>query len=273
MVSTEKRYAFDNFPVLREALRRGETLYQVRLYAQSSAFLSRESAILRMDVVLALIETRSTVIDAVIKTSDEMGYLVVVCASPARPEGFSALLKRNLPTAVIEEVSAQYAEEFLSATAVKEHLSGDIPFVASIRSVFDSRNALVSLLLEYRALAVECALAAPSVAAARAQTGRSPVSVSLLVFGKGSEVWAIPEFQVSRMGTRPDGGYEIALAEPFGGSIACDDVYLVKEVDVANARFSGRDRRGLYRVSAPSGDGVFTFSLYVPAFAEDARIA
>ena len=92
MVSTHKCYRTDNFPVLRHCANRGESLYHVRLYADRGGFLTPRFGVMRMKVLLGFIESKTTVIDAVIKTDENLDYLSVICSSPAKPLLFSRVI-------------------------------------------------------------------------------------------------------------------------------------------------------------------------------------
>ncbi len=267
MVSTEKCYTSDNFPALHQAVLREENLYQVRLYCERAQFLSSESGVLRMRVLLGFIEARATVIDAVIKTDGQLHYLSVICASGARPILFSRIMKRIAPFAIIEEIQRNHAEERVATRAVREEAWGGIPFGKEVHSLNESKRFLYTLLLEYRALLTECAEVmrqAPSLNGTQRPSG---YVVQLLIFESGGCVCGIPDFQVEHITGGANGSHIIQLAGSYGKRvIIADELVCYKEIDIVDAKFTEKAQKGYYRVSTRVSGGEFSFAMVVPSF-------
>ncbi len=267
MVSTLKRYKFDNFPVLRASVARGERLYNVRLYADRAAFVSVQSSLSRMRVILAFIESKTTVIDGLIEADESLDYLSVLCSSPAPPPLFSRIVNRAAPRAVIEEISVKRAEEHLANGAVRE--SGarrTIPHSGIIQNVNESRRILLGLLLEYRALLAECEhTAVPRITAAK-HLANADFSIPFLLFELEGRVCGIPAYQVIGLA---QGGYDTTQLRVATGSgervITCSEVLCVKEINVPLCEFTERRKRGYYAVRSPLAEGELRFTLVVPS--------
>jgi len=268
MVSTDKRYKSDNFPSLRCAVLRGEHLYQVRLYNERASFQSAQSGVLRMRMLLGFIEARAVVIDAVIKTEGTLHYLSVLCASAAVPLLFSRIMNRTAPGAVIEEIDRRNAEDCIASRAVRDSLPASIPFAAPVRTVNESRRALLSLLLEYRALLAEYGLSGPVRGElARSRNGEAMNLCTFLIFEHNGSVCGIPDFQVAGIVPGANGSYLLDISLQFGTRIIiCDDLLCMKEIDILRCEVSEKRERGYYRASVPATGGPFSFTLIVPSF-------
>ncbi len=276
MVSTEKCYNFDNTPVLHGAVRRGEYLYQVRVYMQRASFLAASAGNMRLRVLLGFIEARAVVIDAVIKNEDTLHYLSVVCSSSASPAVFSQIMKKTAPTAIIEQMERWQVEESVSARMVRDEAWSTIPYAPVVHVVHESRRFLISLLLEYRALI--CDVRNRGNAVSRQELGapkRSPGFVTpVLLFESGGEIFGIPEFQVERISEGANGSFIIQLQHVYGQRLlVCEDLLVVRDVDVLECVFLERTRTGAYLVSLPSGmsgpedhrEASGRFNLVIPA--------
>lgn len=267
MVSTEKRYTSDNFPVLRGAALRGEYLYHIRLYSERAAFQSTEAGLIRMRMLLGFIEARAVVIDAIIRTEGTLHYLSVICSSFARPESFSLIMKRTVPLAIIEEIEQSHAEEWITLRAVRNETWNVIPFSGAVRTVNESRRILVSLLLEYRALLAEYNSVMPASGSMKRMHQNSGLSINFLLFDQKGSICAIPDFQVLGTTGGSNGTSIIELQHEYVQRlIICDDLICIKEIQVTDLEFKTKKMRGYYSVQAPVESGQFGFTLIVPAF-------
>ena len=267
MVSTEKRYKSNNFPVLRGAAIRGEYLYHIRLYSERAAFQSAEAGLLRMRMLLGFIEARAVVIDAIIRTEGTLHYLSVICSSYARPESFSQIMKRTVPLAIIEEIDSLHAEEWITLRSVRNESWNVIPFSGAVRTVNESRRILVSLLLEYRALLAEYNSVMPVSSSVRRIHTNGGLSVNFLLFDQNGSICAIPDYQVLRTSGGSNGSSILELQHEYGQRlIICDDLICIKEIQVTDLEFKSKKTRGYYSVIAPAISGPFGFTLIVPAF-------
>lgn len=276
MVSTEKCYNFDNTPVLRGAVRRGEYLYQVRVYMQRASFLASSAGNMRLRVLLGFIEARAVVIDAVIKSEDTLHYLSVICASSAAPHVFSLIMKRTAPTAIIEQMERWQVEESVAARMVRDESWSTIPYAPVVHVVHESRRLLISLLLEYRALLCDVKNRASYGARRESGVSRSgPGFVTpILLFESADEIFGIPEFQVERISEGANGSFIIQLQHQYGQRLlVCEDLLVVRDIDVLDCVFLEKTRPGAYMVSLPSDgtagagsrEGSNGFNLVIPA--------
>lgn len=256
MVSTEKCYNFDNTPVLHGAVGRGEYLYQVRVYMQRASFLASSAGNMRLRVLLGFIEARAVVIDAVIKSEDTLHYLSVVCASSACPTVFSEIMRKTAPTAIIEQMERWQAEESVSARMVRDESWSTIPYAPVVHVVHESRRFLISLLLEYRALLCDVRNRGTSVSRREADVPRPGPSfvTPVLLFESGGDIFGIPEFQVERISEGANGSFIIQLQHEYGQRLlVCEDLLVVREINVLECAFVERARPGAYVVCLPSG--------------------
>jgi len=268
MVSTENCYKTNNFPVLYGAVSRNEYLYSVRIYRDKAPFQSVQSGIVRMRMYLGFMEARVTVIDAYVKSDQNLQFLSLLCSSSAQPSVFSGIMRKTAPMAIIEEVSPHSAEEYVSSRAVRENSGSPIPLSGAVRKVHESKNILLSLLLEYRALIAEYATMAPGTMNGFTSgiTTREYV-VSFLFFEKDGMACAIPDFQVEKVSKGANESYILQIDHVFGKRvIVCDDLLFTKDIDLVRCSFREKVTRGMYRVSIPVVGGDFAFTIVVPSF-------
>lgn len=267
MVSTERRYETDNFPIFTNAVYRGEFLYQVRLYRERASFQSAQAGILRMRVLLGFLEARVTVIDAVIKSDQNLQYLSVICSSSAAPEAFSRIMKKTAPGAIIEELTCDEAEEYIARRAVRDVTGDGIPFSRTVVSVHESRNVLYALLLEYRALIAEyTSVMSEHVPVREPCPGVRDCLIPLLIFEQQGSICAIPEFQVEKISAGANGSSLVQVKSLYGQRILIvDDLLCSKEIDIIGCVFTGKKTRGYYGVSVPVSGGSFDCTLVVPS--------
>lgn len=266
MVSTMKRYKSDNIPVLQNANIRGEYLYQVRLCVERAMFISAQSGILRMQVLLAFIEARAAVIDAVIKTDGNLHFLSIICSSVASPLLFSQILKRAVPRAIIEELTKDYAEECIYSRAVRDE-EIIIPSVGTIRSVHESRRALLFLLLEYRALLSEFNNILPDDINIEQTVPSRDLSLPFLLFEQDGSICGIPDSQIEQISPGGNGSFIIQLHHIYGQRlIICEELLCIKEIDIVTCTFKNKKSKGYYQISTRTTGGNFDFTLVVPSF-------
>lgn len=271
MVSTEKWYETDNFPVLDLAQSRGEWFYRVSLYASRPRYLSKESGTLRMRMLLGFIESRSVVIDAAVQTDGLLHYLSILCSSGASPEQFSSIMKKTAPDAIIEEISSQRSREYITASVLRKNKSIPIPHAQSVTCVRESRTQLLSLLLEYRALLAECRSFVDStdqVSDSMDTTEiRESFSIPFVFFEIDGTVHGIPEFQVEALDSGGAGKKVITVAYSFGPRvILCDEILSVQTVDIVHCRIIRKIQKGYYETTARIAGSGEKFTLVVPSF-------
>ncbi|HNY22803.1 MAG TPA: hypothetical protein PKO22_11715 [Treponemataceae bacterium] len=268
MVSTENCYKTNNFPVLYGAVSRNEYLYSVRIYRDKAPFQSVQSGIVRMRMYLGFMEARATVIDAYVKSDQNLQFLSLLCSSSARPSVFSAIMRKTAPQAIIEEVSPHVAEEYVSSRAVRENSASPIPLSSAVRKVHESKNILLSLLLEYRALIAEYAsLYVNDLNGFSSGVKTREYVVSFLFFQKEGMTCAIPDFQVEKVSKGANESYILQIDHAFGKRvIVCDDLLFTKDIDLVRCTFRERASRGMYRISTPVVGGNFDFIIVVPSF-------
>jgi hypothetical protein len=242
-------------------------LYYVRIYQDRVPFQTAESGSLRMRMLLGFIEARVTVIDAAVKSDQHFHCLSVLCSTTAGPTLFSAIMRKTAPHAVIEEITESAAEDYISHRAVHEHSVSEIPFIPAIQRVHESRNALLSLLIEYRSLVSEfVALSGESTSVVRAPRDRG-YSVPFLLFDQGGSVCALPDFQIEKITRNSSAPGVLHIGERYGKKpVVCDELLFMKEIDILQCSFRGKIRNGHYRISVPVSDGTFECTLVVPSF-------
>lgn len=271
MVSTEKWYETDNFPVLELAHDRGEWFYRVSLYANRPPYLSKEAGNARMRVLLGFIESRSVVIDAAVQNDGFLHYLSILCSSGAAPEQFSAIMKKTAPDAIIEEISAFKTREYVTASILRKNQHIPIPHVQSVTRVRESRVQLLSLLLEYRALLAECRSfvdGMDQIADTRENgDSRECFSIPFVFFEADGVLHGIPEFQIEALDTGGAGTHIIRVAYSFGPRvILCDDILTVHDVDIVHCRMVRKIQKGYYETLTKTAGTPEKFILVVPSF-------
>lgn len=270
MVSTEKWYETDNFPVLELADDRGEWFYRVSMYARRPPYLTEDAGNTRMRVLLGFMESRSVVIDAVVQTDGLLHYLSILCSSGASPEQFSAIMKRTAPDAIIEEISAIKTREYVTASVLRKNQDIPIPHARSVTQVRESRIQLLSLLLEYRALLAECRSFVDDSGMTidtEDSESRGCHSIPFVFFEIDGKVHGIPEFQIEALDTGASGAHIIRVAYSFGPRvIMCDDVLTVRDVDIVHCRMIRKVQKGYYETETHTDGKRDKFILVVPSF-------
>ncbi|ULQ59814.1 hypothetical protein K7I13_00150 [Brucepastera parasyntrophica] len=266
MVSSENCYNYDNSPVVRSALQRNDFLYAVRLYSERPAYISEYAGLLHIHVLLGLIESRSAVIDAVIKNDDTIHSLTLICASGFAPGMFSRKLKRIAPRAIIEQIYEKNAGRYLSREGKILEPRDSMVFVRGIRDLHRSRNILLGLLLEYRALYTICRTdLRPSVEAASVRSS-SDYFLPFVFFESEGRLCGIPEYQVVQIIRSAEGSLTIETDSSCGqhGKINCDDILYTKKINVLNCFPGEQLSRGYYRTMAVTEKKEFI--LCIPSF-------
>ncbi len=229
--------------------------------------MSAQSGVLRMQVLLGFIETRSVVIDAVIKTDGTLHYLSVICSSIAEPTNFSRIMKRTVPRAIIEEIDRKHAEDNISFRAVRDEVWNSIPFGGVIRTVNDSRRVLLALLLEYRALIADFNVMMPKQGMGEKLHTSSEFSIPFLIFEQDGSLCGIPDFQIEQISQGGNGSHILQLHHGYGQRLVmCTDLICIKEINIVSCQFKGKKSKGYYQVSTFVAGGKFDFTLIVPSF-------
>lgn len=220
-----------------------------------------------MRVLLGFIEAKCVVLDALIRSEGSLYYLSVLCSSKAGPADFSAIMKRTAPRAVIEEIDRRYAEARMSSQIIERGYTGVIPFSKPVQTLIESRKVLLSLLLEYRALLAECNSIVAGPGSSRIDSRSSYYTVPFLFFGKDEQRYAIPEFQVEHISPGVNGSYLIEPYHLYGKRIlVCDELLSTREVNIPTCSFGAKTGKGMYSVTARSGEDLVSFILVVPSF-------
>lgn len=270
MVSTEKCYATDNSPILTASRNRGEYLYRVRVYMERARFLSPQAGNTRLRVLLGFIESRTAVIDATIRHDGLLHYLSVLCSSRAPAPVFSAIMKKTAPRAIVEEVSPREFSDSLTGTAMYTGSWGVIPYALPVTMVQESRNILISLLLEYRALTAELRHIGDgmSVPSGTVQEGRNTsLKTSFLIFEKDSRILAIPEFHIERVSSGANGSSILHISKTAGQRLfIADDLLMVRDFEVLTASVGQKVEKGIYNVHFASPDYQEALCLVIPSF-------
>lgn len=221
-----------------------------------------------MKVILAFLEARITVIDAVVKSDEAMDYLSIICSSAAPPSVFSRIIRFAAPRAIIEELDRRKSEEYLAAGAVRERGWNLSHYARSAQAVNDSKRILLGLLLEYRALLSDFNAVLPGMDNAAASEKLSGnFCIPFLVFEKEGELCGLPDFHVREISDGANGSKIIHLKQTFGSRvIVSEELVCIKEIDVPLSVFRGRKAKGHYLLSAPVKGGRFEFTLVIPGF-------
>jgi len=271
MVSTEKCYETDNFPVLDHAQSCGEWLYRVGVYGNRAPYLSPEAGNTRMRVLLGFIESRSVVIDAIVQNDENLHYLSIICASGASPDVFSGIMHKTVPNAVIEEITPDQGRQYLSTAVLHTDRSISVPHALPLHKVYESRSQLLSLLLEYRALLAECRSFVDTTDqlsdSDEGSTGDSRFTIPFVFFETEGVVHGIPEFQVQSLDSGVAGQHLIRVAYAFGPRvILCDDILSVSDVNMVQCHIRKKVRRGYYETVPGKDREAEKFVLVVPSF-------
>jgi hypothetical protein len=226
-----------------------------------------------MRMLLGFIEARAVVIDAVVKAEGTLHYLSVLCSSAAAPTVFSAIMRKTVPSAIIEETEEQMAEEWVYTRSLRSGTWNSIPLSGAVRVVNDSRRILISLLLEYRALIAEYATVMKTLPAIRSRENscRKPTNtglvVSFLIYEKDGSLFGLPDYQIAGITKGANGSNIIELVHDGAQRlIVCDELVCMKEILVTDIAFGEMQQQGYYAVNIPVSGGVFGFTLVVPAF-------
>lgn len=254
---------------------RNDYFYLLRVYKNRPPFVSARYMSVAMRAILGFFELSSAVLHAVVKNDGDVFYLEILCASPAASAFFSAVVRRSVPSAVVESLEAGDAVAFVERSR-RSAAAPCIPNVGMLRSVRRPKTALLGLLLEYRAFEVSVrGVSSSGSTVAAANPGANPCvrsgaygaarcnATAFVFFEKDGRLCGIPAFQVSGFGDENeknggdaprDGKRNRALyCETQAGAvktIPCEGVLFVEEVDVFSCSVVEKISGGLFRASA-----------------------
>lgn len=267
MVSDKKIYPSQNSLAVSEAVNRNEFFYQLRLYSQSAPFMTKEACLQRMGVILGLIETKSLVLDAIMKVEDELSYLSVLCSSMASPIIFSKIINHISPKAIIEEISIQSNMLSLPVKSYKAP-EATIPFKKQVHAFIESKKTLLSLLIEYRALMAEYNFSnslhnsAPII-----QSLNNDYIVPFVFFEINGQKIGLPEFNIKSILPGANKAFVVEVGTNFGKRIlSVDDILITQSISIPHCNFINKVKRGMYNIEYIHNEEKDFFIFLVPSF-------
>lgn len=263
MVSTERCYKDPSSQLIDRIQSRGEYWYVLRSCDRRPKFLAEPAVQTRLRFLLAIIEARAVVLDASIHSDSSWLSLTVVCVSSLDPGKASAVFRKIVPHAIVEQISA------VDPQLLKKHLhsAATPPWMPALDVLENSRDILFTLLLEYRYLLAgnpQTVSDRPAMqnTCARRLNDQS-LFFNLLFFERSGVLFSVPEFQVEKIENK-----NLYTGEQWGGmSIGFDDVLWTSPVSAAELRVLGRtDTAGHCHSSAIIDGRSVDFVLIVPGF-------
>lgn len=278
MTSIYRQYGIDNFPFLERSVLRGEFLYGLKLFFVNEIFAGEQACVLRMRVALACIEARAVVIDAYIQAEKTSSYLFILCSSALSYDLFSQAVKNIIPQMTIEKLYKRQAEMYLQSM-----ISGRVQYnqILDTNEVSAERKLLLSLFIQCESMLIENKkgglLASSSVirrhgllhsaSNARKYAG-TDMSINLVMFQKNEMILSLPVFQIKKMDKDVFQKKYIQILPEYGGSkIYIDDVFCIKNINMATVFFKKKIEKGVYEVEVAGNTEKFKLNFVVlPTF-------
>ncbi|CEM62699.1 hypothetical protein DWQ65_12955 [Treponema phagedenis] len=288
MTHTVCQYPSGNEIFLREALYRNEYIYSLKCFMLNGQFTTQKAALLKMRVLLACIEASAIVIDAYIQTEEKLSYLFVLCSSKLDSSNFSAIIRRYTPKALIEEMDEKTALHCLQNISVEALKNKKIPYIFPLNELHSSKECLLSLLIEYRALTAEMDEAFKHIRSQNSLRGlrrrafdflekkaKDEKTLSnrraenfltdIVIFEERKRIASVAVFQIETINRRPHKSSLVIKKESGGGELFYDKLYCIKKIDFLSSRFTKRLARGLYQMEVPGKKTSFTVNFTVPS--------
>lgn len=259
MASIYRQYGIDNFPFLERSLLRGEFLYGLKLFFVNELFSGEQACVLRMRVALACVEARAVVIDAYIQAERNSSYLFVLCSSALSYDFFSQAVKNIIPQIIIEKLYKRQAEMYLHSMVLGKVQHNPI---LDINEVNSERKLLLFLFIQYKAMLLENkkhGLLAngliirqrgllQSASNVRKYAG-TDMTINLVMFQKNQLILSLPVFQIKKIDKDVFQKRYIQILPEYGGKkIYVDDVFCIKNINMATVFFKRKIEKGIYEV-------------------------
>ena len=254
-------------------------MYGLKLYYVQKKFMNEQGAVLRMRISLACIEAGAVVIDAYIQVDGNIAYLFVLCSSFLTQPIFSAAVKKILPQAVIEKFYQDQAEIYLAACSEADLIKNKISFIPQKEISSESKNLLISLLIEYKAMLLEnkksgllakClqrkkkSLLAEAAEKRKYQT--ADLNLDMVMFQKNGSILSIPDFQIKKIDKDVFQQKYIQILPEYGGQkIYVEDIFLLKRIDLSKAVFIKKIEKGIYEAEVQGNTKKIKLNFFVPA--------
>lgn len=279
MASIYRQYENSNSTVLTNSLLRGEFLYGLKFYYVQKKFMNEQGAVLRMRISLACIEAGAVVIDAYIQIDGTIAYLFVLCSSFLAQPAFSAAVKKILPQVVIEKLYQNQAEIYLTACSEADLIKNKISFVPQGEIASESKNLLISLLIEYKVMLLEnkksgllakCLHSGKKGLLAEASEKRkyrtADLNFDIVMFQKDGRILSMPDFQIKKIDKDVFQQKYIQIFPEYGGQkIYIEDIFLLKRIDLSKTVFIKKLEKGIYEAKIQGNTGKITLNFFVPA--------
>ncbi len=278
MACVYRQYENSNSSVLENSITRGDSLYGLKLLNSSPNFTNEQGSILRMRISLACIEAKAIVIDAYIQTDNNLTYLFILCSSPLEEKKFAKVIKNNLPKVIIEKFLSPQAKEYIQNASEKKLLEKNSLLFSSIEKTDKTREFLLSILIEYKALLLDNSrggLLNSCINKKREEffvefsninkNAIENLNMELIFFEKNKKILCVPVFQIHKIDKDVFQKKYIEIFPVYGGKkIFIDDVFFIKTINISDTRFCKKIEKGIYQISVTSKNKELSFNLLIP---------
>ncbi len=278
MAFVYRQYENSNSSVLENSITRGDYLYGLKFLNSNPNFVNEQGLILRMRISLACIEAKAVVIDAYIQTDKNLTYLFVLCSSPLNKKNFSSIVKKNLPSVITEEFITPQAREYIQNASEKALLEQNASLFSSTKPSDKTKEFLLSVLIEYKAILAESSNAGLLKSCANKKRQDFLIGFSnenkalmenlnteIIFFETNKKIVCLPVFQIQKIDKDVFQKKYIKVFSVYGGKkIFVDDVFFIKTIDLSNTKFEKKIEKGIYQISVKAEEKPLSFNLLVP---------
>lgn len=252
MIKTVKSLEKNNFQTLTWSLNRGLFIYRLQLYSSRESYLATDLIPLRINVITSIIECKCCVINVKSCYDENFYRLDIICSSELSPEVFSSRLDKIIPGLVIEELKNSGA-----VSVLEKQMSGNFcNHNRLLLEIKESRNILVTLLLEHKALIF-------SINQSPCKSGftKGFFMVPFIFFYYKKLLCGIPEFMVGKLFQQAK---DVVLKFKDLGTTELDNVHIEfkEKIDVASLIITEKKEPGIYRALS----GKMDFHIIIPGF-------
>lgn len=252
MIETVKSLKKNNFQTLTWSLNRGLFIYRLQLYSSRESYLSVDLIPLRINVITSVIECRCCVINVKSCFDEDFYHLNIICSSELPPEVFSSRLGKTVPGLVVEELKSTGVVSVLEKQ-MSGNYYGKNRFALEIK---ESRNILVALLLEHKALIF-------SINQSPCKVGftKGVFMVPFIFFYYRNFLCGIPDFMVGKLVNSPSG---VSLKFKDSGIPELENIRVEfkEKLNVASLVITEKKEPGIYRALS----GKMDFYIIIPGF-------
>lgn len=252
MIETVKSAKNNNFQTLTWSLNKGLFIYRLQLYSSRESYLPVDLIPLKITVITSLIECKCCVINVKSCFDGDFYQLNIICSSEFPPEVFSNRLGKNVPGLVIEELKNTGVVSILE----KQMAGKSFACNSLVREIKESRNILVTLLIEHKALVFSI-----NQSPCKINFSTGVFMIPFVFFYYRGLLCGIPDFMIEKL-VQSSGRISLKFKAPGINPLENIQVELKEKLNIASLMITGKKEPGIYRALSDKMD----FYIIIPGF-------